>query len=238
MCLLLLAARLWRQCQLVMSPLSLTTAHPTLEVRNEFYRTQLTTSTIDAFLGDAKPPTASMKKLIKSLFFDLFDHDLTSNEEEDVSIKALEAPTMLLEEGAVANALCTAFVCKHCNSGKITIVQHPKLRKSLCTYPTLVCEDCKASMPIVSSYAGESHRHAVNLRSALAKVAIGESHSSFEKFCCLMYLPPPPSKSTFVEYHQLIGEKSQLHVEDSLKHAREEVRQFYGAVSESEIVDC
>ena len=24
---------------------------------------------------------------------------------------------------------------------------------------------------------------------------------------------PPSSKSTFVEYHQLIGEKSQLHVE-------------------------
>ena len=49
---------------------------------------------------------------------------------------------------------------------------------------------------------------------------------------------PPSSKSTFVEYHQLIGEKSQLHVEDSLKRVREEVRQFYGAVSESEIVDC
>ena len=118
---------------------------------------------------------------------------------------------MLLEEGAITNALLTAFVCKHCNSGKITIVQPPELLKGLCTYPTLVCGDCKASTPIVSSYAGESHRHAVNLRSALAKVAIGESHSSFEKFCCLMNLPPPSSKSTFVEYHQLIGEKSQLH---------------------------
>ena len=53
-----------------------------------------------------------------------------------------------------------------------------------------------------------------------------------------MNLPPPSSKSTFVEYHQLIGEKSQLHVEDSLKRSREEVRRFYGAVSESEIVDC
>ena len=38
-------------------------------------------------------------------------------------------------------------------------------------------------MPIVSSYAGEIHRHAVNLRSSLAKVAIGESHSFFETFC-------------------------------------------------------
>ena len=179
-----------------------------------------------------------MKKLIKSPFFDLFGHDLTLNKEEDVSTKALEAPAMLLEKGAVANVLRTAFVCKHCNSGKITIVQPHELRKGLCTYPTLDFEDCKASTPIVSSYAGESHRHAVNLRSTLAKVAIGESHSSFENFCCLMNLPPPSSKSTFVEYHQLIGEKSQLHVEDSLKRAREEVRQFYGAVSESEIVDC
>ena len=34
-----------------------------------------------------------------------------------MSTKALEAPTMLLEEDAVTNALCTAFVCKHCNSG-------------------------------------------------------------------------------------------------------------------------
>ena len=42
-------------------------------------------------------------------------------------------------------------------------VQHPELRKGLCTYPTLVCEDCKASTPIVSSFAGEIHRHAVNL---------------------------------------------------------------------------
>ena len=46
-----------------------------------------------------------MKKLIKSPFFDLFGHNLTSEEEEDVSTKALGAPTMLLEEGAVANAL-------------------------------------------------------------------------------------------------------------------------------------
>ena len=38
----------------------------------------------------------------------------------------------------------------------------------------------------------------------------------------LMNLPPPSGKSTFVEYHQLILEKSQLHVEDSLKRAREE----------------
>ena len=43
---------------------------------------------------------------------------------------------------------------------------------------------CKASTPIVSSYAGEIHRHAVNFRSSLAKVAIGESRSSFETFCC------------------------------------------------------
>ena len=91
---------------------------------------------------------------------------------------------------------------------------------------------------IVSSYAGESHRHAVNLRSALAKVAIGESHSSFEVFCCLLNLPPLSSKITLVEYHQLLGEKSHPHVEDSLKRAKKEVRQFYGAVSESEIVDC
>ena len=65
------------------------------------------------------------------------------------------------------------------------IVQHRELRKGLCMYPTLVCEDGKASTPIVSSYAGELHRHAVNLRSSLAKVANEESHSSFETFCCL-----------------------------------------------------
>ena len=100
-----------------------------------------------------------------------------------MSTKALEAPTMLLEEGAATNALCTAFVCNIAILEKI--VHHPELRKGLCTYPTLVCEDCKASTPIVSSYAGEIHRHAVNLRSSLAKVAIGESHSSFETFCCL-----------------------------------------------------
>ena len=72
-----------------------------------------------------------MKKLIKSPFFDLFCHDLTSDEEEDVSTKVLEAPTMLLEEGTVANALCTAFDCKHCKS---------ELCKGFCMYPTLVCE--------------------------------------------------------------------------------------------------
>ena len=38
----------------------------------------------------------------------------------------------------------------------------------------------------------------------------------------LMTLPPPSGKSIFVEYHQLIVEKSQLHFEDSLKRAREE----------------
>ena len=96
-----------------------------------FIEQQLATTTMDTFLGDAKSPTASMKKLIKSPFLDLFGHDLTSDEEEDVSTKALEAPTMILEEGAVTNALRTAFVGKHCNSGKITIVQHPEIRKGL-----------------------------------------------------------------------------------------------------------
>ena len=90
---------------------------------------------------------------------------------------------MLLEEDEATNALCTAFVCKHCNSGKNSST--PDLNKGLWTSPTLVCENCKALTPIVSSYAGEIHRHAVNLRSSLAKVAIGESHSSFETFCCL-----------------------------------------------------
>ena len=42
----------------------------------------------------------------------------------------------------------------------------------------------------------------------------------------LMNLPPPSGKSTVVEYHQLIVEKSQLHVEDSLKRAREEQDSF------------
>ena len=37
---------------------------------------------------------------------------------------------------------------------------------------------------------------------------------------------PPPGKSIFVEYHQLIVEKSKLHVEDSLKRAREEQDSF------------
>ena len=40
-----------------------------------FIEQQLATTTIVAFLGDAKPPTASMKKLIP--FFDLFGHNLT-----------------------------------------------------------------------------------------------------------------------------------------------------------------
>ncbi len=42
-----------------------------------FIEQQLATTTFVAFLGDAKPPTASMKKLIKSPFFDLFAPNLT-----------------------------------------------------------------------------------------------------------------------------------------------------------------
>ena len=41
-----------------------------------------------------------------------------------------------------------------------------------------------------------------------------------------MNLPPPSGKSTFVEYHQRILEKSQLHVEDSLKCASVEQDSF------------
>ena len=74
---------------------------------------------------------------------------------------------MLLEEGAVTNALCTAFVCNIAILEKI--VQHPELRKGLCTYPTLVCEDCKASTPIVSSYAGKIHRQLLTFNFLLLK---------------------------------------------------------------------
>ena len=100
-----------------------------------------------------------------------------------MSTKALEAPTMLWRRVQSLMRYAQHLFVNIAILEKI--VHHPELRKGLCTYPTLVCEDCKASTPIVSSYAGEIHRHAVNLRSSLAKVAIGESHSSFETFCCL-----------------------------------------------------
>ena len=42
-----------------------------------FIEQQLATTIIVAFLGDAKPSNSSMKKLVKSPFFDLFGHNLT-----------------------------------------------------------------------------------------------------------------------------------------------------------------
>ena len=54
------------------------------------------------------------------------------------------------------------------------------------------------------------------------KVMRSQSYKVKMLYPPLMNLPPPSGKSIFVEYHQLIVEKSQLHVEDSLKCAREE----------------
>ena len=45
-----------------------------------------------------------------------------------MSTKALEAPTMLLEESAVTNALCTAFVCKLFISSEWSIQMLPNLK--------------------------------------------------------------------------------------------------------------
>ena len=70
-----------------------------------------------------------------------------------MSTKALEDPTMLWRR---VQSLIRYAQHLFVNIAILEkIVQHPELRKGLCTYPTLVCEDCKATTPIVSSHAGE-----------------------------------------------------------------------------------
>ena len=56
-----------------------------------------------------------------------------------MSTKALEAPTMLLEAGAVTNVYAQHLFVNIAILEKI--VHHPDQRKGLCTYSILVCED-------------------------------------------------------------------------------------------------
>lgn len=103
--------------------------------------------------------------------------------------------------------------------------------------PVIVCQSCNASTAIESSKAGTSKKSlAVNVRTVLGVKLLQESYSSLKTSCSVTTLPSP-SKTTCIHYHHLIKE-TMLHVTDSLQHAREEVTQFDGELSEDEIIDC
>ena len=115
-----------------------------------FIEQQLASTTIVAFFGDANPllpPWRRWSSILSLTYLATIWH-----EDEDVSTKALEAPTMLWRGVEWLMRYAQHLLVNIAILEKI--VQHPDLRKGLCTYPTLVCEDCKASTPIISSYAG------------------------------------------------------------------------------------
>ena len=109
-------------------------------------------------------------------------------------------------------------------------------RQGLCTEPFLFCENCSHISPILFSTVA-TKVVAANRQSVLANKCVGGSHASLQMFFAMLDLPPPVSRNIYSKHMTVVREKSILQAEDSLRRAREEVREHYGVSSDDQVAD-
>ena len=108
--------------------------------------------------------------------------------------------------------------------------------QGLCTAPFLFCENCSHISPILFSTVA-TKVVAANWQSVLANKCVGGSHASLQMFFTMLDLPPPASRNIYSKHMTVVREKSILQAEDSLRRAREEVREHYGVSSDDQVAD-
>ena len=179
--------------------------------------------------------TATQKKLCKSptTYCTLSSG---SESESDFDYDAYEGKgTRLLEVSGLQSAL-QGVCCKECGGGPISFRENFLKRQGLCTEPFLFCENCSHISPILFSTVA-TKVVAANWQSVLANKCVGGSHASLQMFFAMLDLPPPVSRNIYSKHMTVVREKSILQAEDSLRRAREEVREHYGVSSDDQVAD-
>ena len=176
--------------------------------------------------------TASDKKLSRSVS-DILDRESSGSESDELcegrGVRMLELEGLQSALGSV--------VCKECSNGPIVLKEDFVRREGLCTKPFLFCESCSNPTSIEFSTAGESKALSINRKAVFASKCAGGSRSSLQMFCAMLDAPSPVSKNIYTQYNKEMCEISHLQAQESMKQARKEIRENYGATSSEDIID-
>ena len=207
-----------------------------------------TTATPDTACSLTSAPrariTTSQKKLLKSPL--LAGSNSTGDNLDDSGLSIphyVGKPIMLVEAPELLSALLKGFLCKCKKCGvesRITIQENIVNKQGLCSSPYFLCEACKTATKIHYSTVSNDGTKvlSINRRSVVANKCIGGTYSSLQTFCALMGFPTPVNKNTYTTYTNQITMESIAYAESSMQQARKEVREYYGAISNEEIVDA
>ena len=171
------------------------------------------------------PTTASERKLSLSPYAaNEYPSSISSSESESEEDETKRG-SRILEVRGLQSAL-KAVCCKEC-SGPILFKEELFKREGLFTHPYLFCQSCQAKTPIPFSKCGPRSL-AVNRRAVLANKCVGGSYVSLETLFVLLDIPPPISQRAYQQHMKVVAMGAAAEVEESMRRAREEVRDLYG----------
>ena len=175
--------------------------------------------------------TASERKLSTSPYtLSEYPSSISSSESEGES-EGVKNGARILEVTGIRSAL-KAVCCKECELGPVLFKEDLFKRVGLCTHPYLFCCNYQAK---AFRKAG-SRSIAVNRRVVLANKCIGGSYTSLETLFVLLDLPPPVSQHAYQQHMKIVAMGACAEVEDSMRRAREELREIYNALPD-QVVD-
>ena len=127
--------------------------------------------------------------------------------------------------------------CGECGEKHIVFKEDSTKRSGLYTAPYMFCEHCSHRIPIPFTFVGNSKVLLINRKSVLANKCAGGTLASLQMLLGMLDLPMPVSKNSYTAHVQAISKYALLQAQASMDTARKEVRTFYKAESDDEIVD-
>ena len=182
---------------------------------------------------ESAPTTASERKLSLSPYTSSEYPSSISSSDSESECAGVSRGSRILEIRGVQSAL-KCVCCKACG-GPVSFKEELFKREGLCTHPYLFCQNCKTKTPIPFAKCG-SRSLAVNRRAVLANKCVGCSYTSPETLFVLLHLPPPVSQHAYQQHMKAVAVGACAEVEESMRRAREEVRDLYDALLD-QVVD-
>ena len=121
----------------------------------------------------------------------------------------------------ILSAVC---VCRVCKSGDITISEDCSSREGLVSFVTMECSNPSCQSQGTYPLEKKVGRYfEMNRRSVLAMRRIGRGHAALTKFCGIMNMPGPVSRSNFSAHQKVLRCAALAVAERSMNEAAKEV---------------
>eukprot|EP00117_Sycon_ciliatum_P030880 scpid64997/ scgid24259/ len=130
----------------------------------------------------------------------------------------------LLTWSACRQIVSDICACKICRTGSLTVKETDRAGLASCI--SLVCSnvDCAGMSKYPLIPKSNQYFYDCNKRSVLAARSIGKGHRGLRKFCGIMNLPPPISKSAFQCHQKALYVASKSVAESSMQQASRDVQ--------------